>query len=68
MNAVGQRTYNIVTASLFLIVAMLHLLRIIFGWPARIGGLDIPMWGSWLALIVTGGLGYFGFRLSAVAG
>ena len=62
-----QRTYNILTAALFLIVAVLHLLRIIFGWPAGIGGLDIPLWASWLALIVSGGLAYFGFRLGAGA-
>jgi hypothetical protein len=63
----GQRTYNIVTAVVFLIVAVLHLLRIILGWPARIGGLDIPLWVSWLAILVTGGLAYCGFRLSAGA-
>ena len=62
-----QRTYNILTASLFLIVAVLHLLRLAFGWPARIGALDIPQWASWLALAITGGLAYFGFRLSAGA-
>ena len=62
-----QRTYNIVTATLFLIIAVLHLLRVILGWPARIGGLDIPLWASWLAILVTGGLGYCGFRLSAGA-
>ena len=59
-----QRTYNIVTATLFLIVAVLHLLRVVFGWPARIGGLDIPLWASWLAILVTGALAYCGFRFS----
>jgi len=59
-----QRTYNIVTAVLFLIIAVLHLIRIVFGWPAQIGGLAIPIWASWLALIVTGALAYFGFRQS----
>ena len=62
-----QQNYDILTGSLFLIVAALHLLRIIFGWPAVIGGLDIPLWASWLALIVSGALAYFGFRLSASA-
>ena len=51
-----QRAYNIITAVVFLIVAVLHLLRIIFGWPAQIGGLDIPLWASWLALVVAGAL------------
>ena len=63
-----QRAYNIVTAALFLIIAALHLLRIIFGWPAQIGGLTFPLWASWLALVITGGLAYSGFRLSAGAG
>src|SRR5438477_309458 len=51
-----------ITAALFLIIALLHLLRIGFGWPAEIGGLSIPMWASWLALVVTGALAYVGFR------
>jgi hypothetical protein len=67
VKTVDQRTYNVVTAVLFLIMAVVHLLRIIFGWPARIGGLDVPIWASWLAILVTGGLAYFGFRQSAGA-
>ena len=57
-----QRTYNTLTGALFLIIAVAHLLRIIFGWSAQIGGLDIPVWLSWLALVVAGALAYFGFR------
>jgi hypothetical protein len=64
---VDQRAYNTVTAALFLIVAAVHLLRIVFGWPAEIGGVGIPMWASWLALVVTGALAYFGFRHSVSA-
>jgi hypothetical protein len=62
---VDQRAYNAVTAALFLIVAALHLLRIVFGWTAEIGGLAIPMWASWFGLVVAGGLAYSGFRLTA---
>jgi len=56
-----QKAYNTITAALFLIIAVLHLLRMIFGWPAQIGGLGIPLWASWIALIITGALAYFGF-------
>jgi hypothetical protein len=49
------------TAMLFLAVAIAHLLRIIFGWSAEIGGWSIPFWVSWLALFATGALAYFGF-------
>ena len=62
MSALGQKAYNMITAAIFAVIAVLHLLRIIFGWPAQIGGLDIPLWASWLALVVTGALAYFGFR------
>ena len=62
MKTLDQKAYNTITAALFLVIAVLHLLRIIFGWPAQIGGLDIPLWASWLALVVSGALAYFGFR------
>ena len=57
-----QRTYNTVTAALFLVIAVLHLLRIVFGWSAQIGDVAIPQWVSWLALIVSGALAWSGFR------
>ena len=50
-----------VTATLFLVVAIMHLLRIIFGWSVEIGGLNIPFWVSWLGVLVAGALAYFGF-------
>jgi len=52
-----------VTATLFLVVAIMHLLRIIFGWQVEIGGLSIPSWVSWLGVLVGGALTYFGFAL-----
>ena len=57
----NRRTYMTVTATLFLVVAIMHLLRIIFGWQVEIGGLSIPFWVSWLGVLVAGGLAYFGF-------
>ena len=57
----NQKTYVTVTATLFLVVALIHLLRIIFGWFVEIGGLSIPFWVSWLGVLVAGALAYFGF-------
>src|SRR5258708_8682279 len=42
-----------VTATLFLVVAIIHLLRIIFGWSVEIDGLSIPFWASWLGVLVA---------------
>ena len=57
----NQKTYVTLTATLFLVVAIIHLLRIIFGWSVEIGGLSIPFWASWLGVLVAGALAYFGF-------
>jgi hypothetical protein len=55
------KTYANVSATIFLLVAIAHLLRVIFGWEVRIGNLDIPQWVSWLALVVSGLLAISGF-------
>jgi hypothetical protein len=57
----NRNTYLTVTATLFIVVAIAHLLRIILGWHVEIGGLTIPFWVSWLAVFVAGSLAYFGF-------
>jgi hypothetical protein len=57
----NQKTYVTLTATLFLVVALIHLLRIIFGWSVEIGGLSIPFWVSGLGILVAGALAYLGF-------
>jgi hypothetical protein len=57
----NRQTYMTVTATLFLVVAIVHLLRIIFGWQVEIGGLSIPFWVSWLGVLAAGALAYLGF-------
>jgi hypothetical protein len=58
-----QKTFALLTGIIFALVALLHLLRIYMGWSAVIGGWTLPMWVSWLALVVAGGLAYFGISL-----
>jgi hypothetical protein len=60
----SQRTFTIIASAIFGVVALLHVLRIFFGWPAVIGGWTVPMWLSWIGLVVAGGLSYFGIRLA----
>lgn len=56
--------YARVTASLFLVIFALHLLRLIYGWDAEIAGYAIPMWASWIAMILAGFISAFGFKLA----
>lgn len=46
----------------FSIVAVLHLWRAITGLPLNIGVMDIPVWGSYLAVLVTSFLAYLNYH------
>ncbi|MBI2819781.1 MAG: hypothetical protein HYX73_07365 [Acidobacteria bacterium] len=59
----SQKTFLLTVAVLFSLIGLLHLLRLVFGWEAIVGGLIVPMWISWVAILVTGYLAYEGLRL-----
>jgi len=47
------KKYFKITAIIFTLIGILHLIRIIKGYEAQIGGLIIPLWVSWLAVILA---------------
>jgi hypothetical protein len=57
----NRKSYFLVTATVFSVIGILHLFRIVLGWEAVVGGWSIPMWLSWVAMIVTAMLAYYGF-------
>jgi len=59
-----QTTYFLTVCIIFSVIAVLHLLRIVYGWEAMIGGWSVPMWLSWAAVVVAGYLTYTGLRQS----
>ena len=58
-----QRSFNTIAATLFTIVGVLHLLRIIRSWSLTIETYAVPMWISVVGVIVLGILAYQGFKL-----
>jgi hypothetical protein len=48
--------YAIVSGAIFGLVAILQAVRAINYWPAQIGTLEIPVWASWIAMVVAGSL------------
>lgn len=42
-----------ITAVLFVIGALIHLLRVLFGWSVMIGGAMVPMWVSFIVIPVA---------------
>lgn len=57
------RAYALATSLIFLLVAVLHLVRIVMQWDAVIGGWHFPMWASVVAILVSGVMSFAGFRL-----
>ena len=51
-----MKPFTSIAIVIFSLVAILHVLRLIFGWQAVIDGLVIPMWASVVGLIIAGGL------------
>lgn len=59
-----HRTYSGVIGVLFLLMAILQCLRIVLGWQVAANGVTIPMWVTWIAVLVLGHLSFTGLRLS----
>jgi len=63
----NHRPFCAVTATVFTLVTLLHLSRLVNGWPVTIDGVSIPMFISWFGAIGPGCLAVWGFRLAAGA-
>jgi hypothetical protein len=60
----SEKTFAAIAAAIFGLVALLHLLRLVMGWSIVIEAWTVPMWLSWIGLVVAGALSYFGARLA----
>lgn len=64
----NPRLYFVVTGLIFLVVAVLHLTRIVAGWPVVLGSWTVPQWISIPGLVVPGGLSAWGLTLASGVG
>ena len=60
----SEKTFAAIAATIFGLVALVHLLRLVMGWSIVIEAWTVPMWLSWIGLVVAGALSYFGARLA----
>jgi hypothetical protein len=61
----SSKAFSLVAGAIFGVVAVAHLLRIFMALPVTIGDWIIPMWVSWMAVVVAGWLSYSGLRFAA---
>ena len=59
-----EKMFATIGTVIFALVALLHLLRLVMGWSIVIESWTVPMWLSWVGLVLAGGLAYFGTRLA----
>jgi hypothetical protein len=69
-----MKPFTLLTVVFLALIAVLQLVRLIFGWPITVEGMDIPVWASAVAAVVAGGLAAmlwkesFGWHLPAGMG
>lgn len=64
LNIMPAKIFNLIIAVIFSLMAGLHLLRLVFGWPAIIGDVGIPLWASAVAIVAASFLAYQSYKLS----
>jgi hypothetical protein len=57
-----MKPFSTIAAVVFAMVALLHLLRLVFGWQVVFNGWTVPMWLSWFGLFVAGALSVLVWR------
>ena len=58
-----MRAYLQISGALFGLIALAHLLRLFRHWPVDLAGFMVPLWASWLGLLLAGGLSIWALRL-----
>ena len=48
----NEKGFYWIIGTIFTIIAILHLFRIIFRWKVVLNNFIIPLWASWAALII----------------
>ena len=60
----GHKEYCVVSGVLFFLVALGHLLRIVYGMSVHVDEFMIPMSVSWIGLVIPAALAVWAFRIS----
>ena len=57
-----SNNYVVVSGLVFGVIAVLQAFRALTQLPAHVGGFEVPVWASWVAVVVAGGLCVWAFR------
>jgi hypothetical protein len=57
-----MKPFATLAIAIFILIAVVHLLRLVYGWEVTVNGVVIPMWVSVVGLLIAGALAYFLWR------
>jgi hypothetical protein len=57
-----MKPFTAIAVAIFTLMAIVHLLRLAFGWEVVVTGFVIPVWWSAIGIVVTGGLALMVWR------
>jgi hypothetical protein len=63
-----MRGYLRISGSIFGVLGLVHVVRLLRGWPVQVAGWIVPLWISWIAVLAAGALAFRAFRLLAGRG
>ena len=59
-----KKPFTLLAVLVFALVAVVHLLRLVFGWEVTINGAVVPLWASVLGIVIAAGLAVMLWRES----
>jgi hypothetical protein len=63
-----MRAYLQISGVIFGVIGFLHVVRLLFDWPAQVAGWAVPLWISWIGILAAATLSFWAFRLLGRAG
>ena len=57
-----MKPFTTIAVAIFALMAIVHLLRLAFGWEVVVTGYVIPVWWSAVGIVVAGGLALMVWR------
>lgn len=63
----AHKNYCLVSGIFFALVALLHLFRVIDGTSVQVDAYLVPVWVSWIGMVVPAALAFWAFRTAGQA-
>jgi len=60
----SQKTFSLAAGLIFLLIAVMHVLRLVLRWEVVLNGWIVPLWVSAVAIVIAAYLAFAGLRLS----